>query len=445
MLNAISKIQKSIFGRLLFIFFITATSIFLVLAFSFNLAVHDGDDRRSKFIRIFNHHANYLVQDIGSPPDLDKAKKITDSLHIQLMISGPNLLWKSSNDIANPSDIQQHHPALSSGKINADKNNTKVSTARHHRNHFFIIQKGDYSYYLTGLRPFIKKEDRIWLWIALSICAAILYLSYRAVKWLFAPLNLIKKGAQRIEQGDTSYRIETQRSDEIGEITYAVNSMATELKNMLEAKRQLLLAISHELRTPLTRAKVGLEFISNEKVKNSLKEDLNEIDNLINELLEAERLNEKHHALQITSIDFNSLIKTVIEETPDPNHLISSALSNTKPMIQGDALRLKLLIKNLIGNGLKYGNDKPLNITVTESDDTLEVIILDQGDGIEETHLPHITEPFYRADNARQRQTGGYGLGLYLCRLITEAHKGKLTINSTINIGTTITINLPLN
>ena len=74
----------------------------------------------------------------------------------------------------------------------------------------------------------------------------------------------------------------------------------------------------------------------------------------------------------------------------------------------------------------------------------LTITFEDQGDGIEEQHLTHITEPFYRADNARQRQTGGYGLGLYLCKLIAEAHNGQLNITSTLKKGTRITVTLPL-
>jgi len=278
----------------------------------------------------------------------------------------------------------------------------------------------------------------------LFFCGFILYLSYRAVNWLIEPLKQIKQGAQRIENGELSYRINCTRDDEIGQITNAVNSMATELEKMLEAKRQLLLAISHELRTPLTRAKVGIEFIDNRKIKQSLHEDLTELDNLINELLEAERLNEKHNALHISALDINALIKTIKDETPDPKQLIKTHLSDSPIILNGDSLRLTLLIKNLIGNGIKYGNEKPLNISCTEKKSTLDITFEDQGDGIDEQHLAHITEPFYRADNARQRQTGGYGLGLYLCKLIAEAHDGKISITSARNKGTRITVSLPL-
>ena len=315
---------------------------------------------------------------------------------------------------------------------------------RYQNQHFFIIQKQKYTYYLTGLRPFVREDGYLWAWVALFFCGFILYLNYRAINWLIKPLKQIKQGAQRIEKGELSYRIECTRNDEIGQITNAVNSMATELEKMLEAKRQLLLAISHELRTPLTRAKVGIEFIDNKKIKQSLHEDLAELDHLIGELLEAERLNEKHNALHISTINVNALIKAIKDETPDPKQLIRIHLPDSIITLNGDALRLTLLIKNLIGNGLKYGNEKPIDISCVEKDSFISITFEDQGDGIDEDHLAHITEPFYRADNARQRKTGGYGLGLCLCKLIAEAHRGQLNITSTLKKGTRITVTLPL-
>jgi signal transduction histidine kinase len=440
MLDAINNAQKTLFGRLLLIFLATASSILIVLSLSLKMATKDGESRRSKFATLFGNHAAYIVNDIGIPPNIQRAKTVAETSHIQLMISGPELLWKSSEEITNPDNIKKHK----AHHQHKNHNNLTFSMGRYQSQHFFIIQKQNHTFYLTGLRPFVREDGYLWAWAALLLCGFILYLSYRAVNWLIEPLKQIKQGAQRIEKGELSYRINCTRNDEIGQITNAVNSMATELEKMLEAKRQLLLAISHELRTPLTRAKVGIEFIDNQKIKHSLHEDLAELDHLINALLEAERLNEKHNALHISPININTLIETIKGETPDPKNLIRTQLSDTAITINGDPLRLTLLIKNLIGNGLKYGNEKSLVISCSEKKSILSITFEDQGDGIDETHLAHITEPFYRADDARQRQTGGYGLGLYLCKLIAEAHDGQINITSTLKKGTRIAVTLPL-
>ena len=86
---------------------------------------------------------------------------------------------------------------------------------------------------------------------------------------------------------------------------------------------------------------------------------------------------------------------------------------------------------------------QPPAISLSQLANEIVITVRDYGVGIEAQHLPHITEPFYRADPARQRQTGGYGLGLYLCRMIAEAHGGRLTINSKPGSGTEVQVHLP--
>ena len=113
---------------------------------------------------------------------------------------------------------------------------------------------------------------------------------------------MLKKGAERIEKGDLNYRVQSNRQDELGELTESINHMADSLQSMLEAKRQLLMAISHELRTPITKAKLRLEFMPESDEKEQLREDIDEIDLLISDLLETERLNNEHAALAEESV-----------------------------------------------------------------------------------------------------------------------------------------------
>ena len=92
----------------------------------------------------------------------------------------------------------------------------------------------------------------------------VLSLCFLAVRWLVRPIKWIQAGTSRIGAGDLDYRIETSRRDDLGDLAAGINHMADDVRDMLEAKRQLLLAISHELRSPLTRAKVALEFLDDE-------------------------------------------------------------------------------------------------------------------------------------------------------------------------------------
>ncbi|MBT8423204.1 MAG: sensor histidine kinase, partial [Gammaproteobacteria bacterium] len=96
-------------------------------------------------------------------------------------------------------------------------------------------------------------------------------------------------------------------------------------------------------------------------------------------------------------------------------------------------------------NALRYNptDSSPVQVRVTQQDDMIDIEVRDHGPGIAPEHLEHVTEPFYRADPARARATGGFGLGLYLCKRIVEAHGGTLTVDSVMGRGTSVTALLP--
>jgi len=108
-----------------------------------------------------------------------------------------------------------------------------------------------------------------------------------------------------------------------------------------------------------------------------------------------------------------------------------------------DKLRIRLLMTNLLNNGIRHGENNPILVKVSFEEENAILEVRDQGEGIEEKHLSQISEPFYRADSSRQRNTGGFGLGLYLCRLIAAAHGGELKIESELGEGTHITVRIP--
>jgi signal transduction histidine kinase len=260
------------------------------------------------------------------------------------------------------------------------------------------------------------------------------------------PLQWIKRGARRIGQGDLDYRIPQTRKDDLGELAGDINKMADDVKQMLEAKRQLLLAISHELRSPLTRLKVSLEFLEDPAVKANLLQDIREMERLIADLLESERLNTRHSKLQIARVDLGELASAVTHsDIPGQAGRIAYQPPAEPVVIQADATRLRLLIKNLLENALRYtpADGKRVELAVGFRGKAAEISVCDHGRGMSAQDLSRVTEPFYRADPARSRSTGGLGLGLYLCRRIAEAHGGSLRITSELGCGTQVVVEVP--
>jgi len=208
-----------------------------------------------------------------------------------------------------------------------------------------------------------------------------------------------------------------------------------------------LLAISHELRSPLTRTKVALEFLDDEKTKQSILEDVIEMESLITDLLESERLNTRHSKLQTATIDLVQLIKQLVQhEFAQQQARIEFQSLTTSLHRDIDETRIRLLLKNLIDNALCYSpvDGERIVVQLEARPDSAIITVSDHGPGMSPDEVERATEPFYRADPARCRDTGGFGLGLYLCRRIAEAHGGTLHIQSEVGHGTSVTLKLPI-
>jgi signal transduction histidine kinase len=178
--------------------------------------------------------------------------------------------------------------------------------------------------------------------------------------------------------------------------------------------------------------------------RDRLIADLQLLEHELAELLETERLGNRHAKLDLQPVEPGQLIDSVIQQ-----HFSTAAISckhdNDNLSMELDAVRIRLLIKNLLENALRHTPESahPVQISSQISDRIWRVSVKDYGEGIPQEHLPHLTEPFYRVDKARQRETGGYGLGLYLCRVIVEAHRGSLDIQSKPGEGTRVNFSLP--
>lgn len=142
----------------------------------------------------------------------------------------------------------------------------------------------------------------------------ILYACYRIIRWLFEPIQEIRHTVQQLSDGELDCRVHVKRRDELGVLGSNINAMADDIRKMLDAKRQLLLAISHELRSPITRVIVSLELLQSNETTDAIRQDLREMESLISELLETERLNSSHDVLNRSPVSINELIKEVIGE-----------------------------------------------------------------------------------------------------------------------------------
>lgn len=447
----IQKITRSLSARLLAIFIATSLIYFMASRYAVEFVL-DRDYLREVVGAHIALHTNYVLTDLGSPPEIERAEAIARDNPLDIRIQGPGIDWASDPNFPDLAAL----PFEQSGFLERVKESSsddpwvdtlkQMTVTRFDRHSYIKVAQGDYQ--IAFATPKIAEQpppDFSWPIIGL-ISILVLAACYIAVRWLVRPIKWIKEGAGRIGQGELDYRIPRARNDDLGELTRDINRMAEDVQEMLEAKRQLLLAISHELRSPLTRTKVALEFLEDKTIRQNILEDVEEMERLIDDLLEGERLNSRHSKLQLASVDLVDLVRGLVEtDFQHERDRLQIELPDGALFRPVDATRIRLLIKNLLDNALCYTplTAPPVQLSVQDSMAGTVVRVQDHGSGMSTNQVERATEPFYRADPARCRDTGGFGLGLYLCRRIAEAHGGRLEIRSQEGEGTEVSVHLP--
>lgn len=432
MTSLVQVARRSLFFRLALIFGVTVLLFFAIISVSLS-TINQNNSTIEAIPDFFTRNIESIIEDIGAPPNLSNAMRLAQELDWSINIRNPIMRWSSDSD--NRLDVDS---SVFGRTLGADAQVRTVSSED-----IIMVNRGGYEFYLYQRSIENNVFSSVVLYGGLTLAAIVLFLNYFMVNKLLDPVRLLRRGAERIRNGDLSFRVKSNRQDELGELTESINHMADSLQSMLEAKRQLLLAISHELRTPITKAKLRLEFMPSSKEREQLREDIDEIELLISDLIEAERLNGEHSALVSEPVNFAEFVASVTEQYEIYEGGFQLHVPDEDLEFTIDKLRIRLLITNLLNNAIRHGEENPIEVRVQFFEDRALVEVIDQGEGIAKEHLTQISEPFYRADSSRQRNTGGFGLGLYLCKLIAQAHGGNLKIASEVGRGTHISVEIP--
>ena len=427
----LQKKWQSLVFRLLFYFLVSILALALVLGISFSKRLKPHV--QNEILPNVERYIEYLIDDIGAPPNLAVAQRLADELPFELRIEGQGVNWSSSLNLREV-DAYDFEPAPPPYE--------GVYFGHHRRAEYLLIEKQDYRYLFAVDNSFRRGSERRhgFLFVFLGL---LLFLLYFAIRRMFRPIEVMSRQIHRIGAGDLEQNIDVEGKGELAQLAAGINRMSTQIKSMLENKSGLLLAISHELRSPITRMRVNLELLDESEIQRKLIDDIREMEALVAAILESEKLNSGHAPLNLSHCDLSELIREVVQ-----NHACQDRIETSlSPLeLEVDQMRIKLLIKNLIDNACQYsgGDDAPIEVTLQHERGSLSIEIKDQGTGIAAQDIPRLTEAFYRPDSARQRDTGGYGLGLYLCKLIVDAHGGQISIESEPGDGTRVIVKLPL-
>ena len=414
--RARSALRRSLRLRLILVFWLLALLMAAIFIGGMQRALSTG--WRQAVAPLLADYVDRLAGEIGTPPSIERARAITERLPVAVRIDGPLVRW-ASTDFAYAGDWD----GSTDGRHDHDPRMLERRTADGHRVEFGL-----------GALPW-RNQPRVIGWATLLLLLLMTAVAYAYVRRLLQPLDDIRLGAQRFGRGEFGEAIAVRRNDELGDLAQQINAMANGLHQMLEGKRALLLAISHELRSPLTRARLNAELLPEQGdtygTREALLRDLAEMRDLITDLLEGERLSGAHVALQREPVQLDALVDEVLASRAEFQSFEHLRAAKLMPL-QLDATRIRLALRNLFDNALRHGAQgaRAPQVSVQADGPWVSVTVRDHGAGVDEAQLPRLAQPFYRTDSARQRATGGVGLGLYLCRLVAQAHGGQLLLRN---------------
>ena len=312
----------------------------------------------------------------------------------------------------------------------------------------------------TSLGPTDRMLRR--LLVGLYIASPIALLVSLMGGWFLAgralrPVHAITQAARRITAGDWSQRILTPHSnDEIGQLASTFNDMIGRLEVSFKQIRQFSADASHELRTPLTITKGETELALRrprqaEDYRVVLKSNLEEIDRMsriVDELLFLSRADLGEIKLKMLPVQLDDLFREIHQQAAmlGKERSIHTVITNVEPVVvEGDDLRLRELLLNLVDNAVKYSQEgQTVELALVVVGNQAKIIVQDHGIGIAPESHTRVFDRFYRTDEARAHAAKGTGLGLAICKWIVEVHHGTIELKSTVHGGSCFTVFLPL-
>jgi signal transduction histidine kinase len=284
-------------------------------------------------------------------------------------------------------------------------------------------------------------------WMLFTVALAVALGAYPVIRRLTLRLESLQRGVERWGAGDLSTRLQAEGQDEVAFLARRFNHAAERIETLLQSHRSLLANASHELRSPLARIRMGLELMNldaNSPQRQEISRSIHELDQLIDEILLASRLDAKQaDAEPFETLDLTGL---AAEECARVQAELGTATQTESLTLQGSARLLRRLIRNLLENARRYSTGEiSLELSQTGAGAQRRAVIRvnDRGPGVPPDQRERIFEPFYRLRGASEHE-GGVGLGLALVKSITERHGGTVRCEDRPGGGASFVVELPM-
>ncbi|WP_133471067.1 ATP-binding protein [Paraglaciecola marina] len=295
----------------------------------------------------------------------------------------------------------------------------------------------------------------------LFVCLLILLsggLCYLFVNSILKPIIQLQNASKKMARGDLTARVESvgERLDEIGQLGRDFNYMSEQVERLLIGQKRLLADISHELRSPLTRLQLSIG-IAQQQSESELSADMElaleriekeaaQIESMISQVLSLSKLDNQQPIQNLQTINMQGLMSPIITDAQFEAEQKGKTVNyqcDCSLTFEGEPQLLSSAVENVLRNAIHYAN-RLVEVKVSVNDNVVEWTILDDGNGIPDAQLTKIFDAFYRESTARDRDSGGVGLGLAIACQAIAKHKGSIKAANRPEGGLAVTMSIPI-
>jgi two-component system sensor histidine kinase CpxA len=276
--------------------------------------------------------------------------------------------------------------------------------------------------------------------------------------YITQPIRRLREATRRFSHGDLGTRVsharDLRRGDELSDLARDFDEMAARIEELVTAQQQLLADISHELRSPLARLSLALD-LARRRLGDGVPEhrrierEIQRLNDLIQRLLTLAQLQTDPSHSQIETVDLRGLVHQIADDASFESQAKNKSVAVKEycdASVRGNALLLRSAIENVVRNAVRYspeGGEVAIDMRSTPDMKRVMITVLDRGPGVPAASLHRLFDPFFRVDPARDRDSGGVGLGLSIVRQATLFHGGSVTAQNHPEGGLIVRLEFP--
>ena len=449
--------MRSLFLKI-FLSYWAAQALFVVLAILVTLAIRPQTDVRGEYFRLSAATQAVQAYEQGGRAQLDRDFENRErSVHDRVFLfdeqghelSGrrvPQWAIQLANGI-------QPRPTGLRGWFESEHRAAQAVVGPSGKHYMFVIERPAPPHFFFG--P--NRTPGLGIFIAVLSSGLVCFLLAR---YLTAPVVRLREATQKLAAGDLTARagrVGSRRRDEIAELVRDFDGMAERLENLVNAQSRLLNDISHELRSPLARLNVALGLARQRTgpeaaaTLDRMELEANRLNELIGRLLVLARMEGGEQAVEKSEIHLEDLVREIAQdaefEALGRNCRVKCEVVDDT-VVLGNAELLHSAIENVVRNAMRYtleGTEVEVRLEQMDEANGPQALIRvsDQGPGVPEASLDKLFRPFYRLDDARERQTGGVGLGLAITERAVRLHGGAVRAANRPGGGLVVELRLP--